>query len=82
MTLLFYFTEKIVEIERSGVREWVWVVVLVASFCILCVIVVFLVHRRVQQKPLPTSTSNLTDEENILLDKSESNHGTYIHTAR
>jgi uncharacterized membrane protein len=73
LTFPFIYTERIIDVEHGEVvRPWIWITTLAAVFCILCVFVALLVHRQVQRKPLPLSNSNLADEENDLLEKSES----------
>jgi len=51
------------------------VFVLVPVACTLIFMTAWVLHRRVVKKPLPDSQSGISDEENILLDKSENVQG-------
>ncbi|ODM91724.1 Activin receptor type-2A [Orchesella cincta] len=65
--------KAVIQPQRPGVFS-LTIVVVVPIMCALFATVAFIFHRRMQKKHFPSSDSGLTDEENILLDKSESNH--------
>lgn len=70
-----YLAVAVIPLPRTGSKSSIVVFIMVPVACTLIFMTAWLFHRRVFKKPLPGSQTALSDEENILLDKSENIHG-------
>ncbi len=70
MHFVFSAMEVLIQPRPASSSTLVFTIVPVA--CTIFFMMAWYIHRRVLKKPLPSSQSGFSDEENILLDKSES----------